>query len=88
MTLGQFLKRLKEVSGTKGKMLAKEIDVNLRNAIAHGLFWMDGVDTVYYEDVTLKSQKRIRLDNLWNTRKQSIITQCLINFVADWYAGT
>jgi len=64
MTLGQFLQRLKEVSGTKGKMVAKEIDVNLRNALSHGLFWTDGVDIVYCEDVTLKRQKRIRLDNL------------------------
>ena len=89
MTLGQFLKRLKEVSGTKGKIFAKEIDVNLRNALSHGLFCTDGVDVVYCEDVTLKSQKRIRLDNLWNkARKQSIITQCLISFIADWYVGT
>ena len=89
MTLGQFLKRLIDATGTKGQRLAQEIDVDLRNALAHGLFWMNRVELVYCEDVALKKQKRIRLDNLWmKTRKQSIVTQCLIKLIADWYSGT
>lgn len=89
MTLGQFLQRLVDVTGTKGKAIAEEIDVDLRNGLAHGLFWMDGVELIFCADVTLKKQERIRLDALWiKTRKQSIVSQCLIKLVADWFEGT
>lgn len=89
MTLGQFLRRLREVCGKKGRKMDEEIDVNLRNALSHGLFWTEDADIVYCDDVTLTRQTRIRLDNLWNkAKKQSIVTQCLISFVADWYVGT
>lgn len=89
MTLGPFLEKLINVTGTNGQRIAQEIDVKLRNALAHGLFWMNGVELVYCEDVALKKQKRISLDKLWmKTRDQSIVSQCLIKFIADWFAGT
>lgn len=89
MTLGQFLCKLVDVTGTKGEAIAREIDVNLRNGLTHGLFWMDRVELVYYEDITLKKQSRIGLDNLWmKARNQSLVTQCLIKSIVDWFAGT
>lgn len=89
MTLGQLLQKLVEVTGTKGEAIAEKIDVDLGNGLAHGSFWVDKTELIYCEDITLKEQKRIRLDKLWiNTRRQSITTQCLIRLIVDWYSGT
>ena len=89
MTLGKFLCKLVDVTGTKGEAIAGEIDWNLRNCLTHGLFWMDRVELVYCEDITLKKQSRIGLDKLWmKTRNQSLVTQCLIKLIVDWFTGT
>ena len=88
MTLGQFLRKLVDVAGTKGQRITQEIDVDLRNALAHGLFWMNRTELVYFKDVSLKKEKRIGLDELWmKTRDQSIVTQCFIKLIADWYVS-
>jgi len=40
VTLGEFIKALKTKCPKFGPELAAEVDVPLRNAIAHGLYWM------------------------------------------------
>jgi len=88
MTLGQLLSQLEKVA-PKSKVITKKIDVNLRNALAHGLFWLEGVVLNYYEDIKLEKERSIRIDHLWNkVHEHSKITQCLINFIADWYTST
>ena len=88
MTLGQLLRELENVS-PRSKVIAKKIDVDLRNALAHGMFWMEGIVLNYYEDIKLKKEKSIGIDHLWGkVREHSKITQCLIHFIADWYTGT
>ena len=73
----------------RARAIAEEIDVDLRNGLAHGLFWMDAFEIVYCEDIIIKNNKSIRLDELWvKTRNQSIVTQCLIKSIIDWYSGT
>ncbi len=88
MTLGQLIRELENVA-PRSKAIAKKIDVDLRNALAHGMFWMEGIVLNYYEDIKMKKEKSIRIDHLWGkVREHSKITQCLIHFIADWYAGT
>jgi len=88
MTLGQLLRKLEEVS-PKSKAITKRIDVKLRNALAHGLFWLEGTVLNYYEDIKFERERSISIAHLWNKiHEHSKITQCLINFIADWYTGT
>jgi len=89
MTLGTFLRKLVALTGTKGKAIADEVDVDLRNSLAHGLFWMEQLEVVYCKDITLRDRERIGLEELWmKARKQSILSQCLIKLIVDWFAGT
>jgi hypothetical protein len=89
MTLGQLLIQLDKITEGKSYNITEKLDVELRNALAHGLFWMDGSVLVYCKDVTLKNPKKIIVSELWiKTAEQSKIAQCLITFVADWYYGT
>ena len=89
MTLGSLLKQLDKVTQKKSRSLTEKIDIQLRNALTHGLFWLEGSVLVYCSDITLRRQKEIIVPELWiKTREQSKIVQCLINFIADWYYGT
>lgn len=88
MTLGDLLSQLDKVTERKSRYLTEKIDVQLRNALAHGLFWMEGSVLVYCRDITLGKPKDIIVSKLWiKAREQSKIAQCLITFVADWYYG-
>ncbi len=44
LTLGQLMGALIKASPTFGKKLADEVDVDLRNAVAHTLYWMSKKD--------------------------------------------
>jgi hypothetical protein len=89
MTLGALIKQLDKATSGKSASLTVNLDVNLRNALAHCLFWLEGSVLVYYEDVTLQERKEIMISELWaRGRKHSLIAQCLINLIADWYVGT
>jgi hypothetical protein len=87
MGIGQLLNELVCVCGEKGEKIQKKINVNLRNGLAHGLFWTEGWDIVYSKDITFDPKKlgRIGLDKLWIIAfKQSVITQCLIETIPEW----
>jgi len=89
MTLGELLTQLDKVTQKKSCSLTQKIDVQLRNALTHGLFWMEGSVLVYCHDITLRNPNEIIVSDLWtNAREQSKIVQCLINFIADGYYGT
>lgn len=88
MGLGQLFKQLIKVA-LRSKAISKKMDVDLRNALAHGMFWMEGIMLNYYEDIRMKKKRSIRMDHLWGkVREHSRFTQCLIRFIADWYTGT
>jgi hypothetical protein len=88
-TLGTLFRKLEKITKNKSDYFAKEFDVDLRNALAHGLFWMQDGILVYCEDITLRKPKEIPLSELWiKAKDQSITLQCLINFVGDYYVGT
>jgi len=89
MTLGQLLEQLDKVTEKKSRYLSEKIDIQLRNALTHGLFWIKGSVLVYCKDITLRKPEEIIVPELWiKTREQSKIAQCLITFIADWYYGT
>lgn len=88
MGIGQLLNALVHVCGGKGEKIKKKINCNLRNGLTHGLFWIDKLEVIYSTDITLSPAKRrqVKLDKLWmEAFKQSVITQCLIETIADWY---
>jgi hypothetical protein len=89
MTLGQLIGQLNEVTDGKARLLTVDIDTELRNALTHCLFWLEGSILVYYEDATLRKRKEVIVSELWiKGRKCSLIAQCLINLIGDWYFGT
>jgi hypothetical protein len=88
MTLGRLLDQLESVCESKGKKVRDMIDVNLRNALTHGLVWLEGCHLHYSKDITFSKEARdkIRLDRLWEKASyQDKVTQCLIQTIADWY---
>jgi hypothetical protein len=88
MGIGQLLNALVHTCGKKGEAIKKKIRVDLRNGLAHGLFWNEDWDIVYSKDTTFNPEKigRIRLDKFWETAfKHSLITQCLIETIPEWY---
>lgn len=88
MGIGQLLNGLVQVCGKNGKKIQRKTKVGLRNGLTHGLFWIEKMDIVYSKDITLakKKRRRINLLNLWKeARKQSMITQCLIEMIPEWY---
>lgn len=88
MGIGQLLNELVHVCGEKGTKIKKNIPVSLRNGLAHGLFWTEDWDIVYSKDITFDSKKltRKKLDKFWIIAfKQSVITQCLIETIPEWY---
>jgi len=89
MTLGDFLRQLDKITQNRSRYLTEKIDVQLRNALAHGLFWLEGSVLVYCSDITLREKEEIIVSELWiKAREQSKIVQCLITFIADWYHST
>jgi hypothetical protein len=88
MTLGELSRSLEKVTEGKSCCLMEKIDLKLRNALTHGLFWLEGSILVYCEDITLKEQKEISVSELWiKGRAQSLTLQCLLAFIADYYYG-
>ena len=90
MTLGQLVKKLYEFTDGQSDVVAKEIDVGLRNSLAHGLFWKDEKAVVhYFKDITMQEKKSISLPELFlEGKRHNIVCQSLIRLVPDWFIGT
>lgn len=89
MGVGQLVNCLEKTCGKKGTKIKSKIDYELRNGLAHGMFWLEGSKIFYPKDITFNTIEEIRLDKLWaKARNQSIITQCLIAVIPAWYSGT
>lgn len=82
MGLGTLLHRLEEVSPIYGKQLNDEIDSNLRNALVHGTFWVNGNHVYYCKDMKLINPKMIPLHKLMIEMKNAnILNVCLFNLM-------
>lgn len=89
MTLGQLSESLNLSTNGLSMFLTDKMNVKLRNALAHGLFWLEGSMLVYCDDITLQKQSEIAVSELWiKTRQQSLILQCLLTFIGDYFQGT
>jgi hypothetical protein len=89
MTLGQLSKSLDLSTNGLSLFLTDKMNIELRNALAHGLFWLEGSILIYCDDITLQKQSEIAVSELWiKTRQQSLILQCLLTFIGDYYRGT
>lgn len=88
MAVGQLLRLLEKICGEKGKKVKEKIDYELRNYLAHGLFWLDGLMIRYATDISFSTIDAIPLGDLWNrAKKQNMITQALIEVIPAWYSG-
>lgn len=86
MGVGELLNQLVSICGSKGRKIKDKVDVDLRNGLTHGLFWMKGLMLHYSEDITFVKTRKIKLDDLWKkARDQSKVTQCLMKLVPAWY---
>lgn len=84
MTLGQLLHALSDLT-KDGKSLSAEIDLELRNALTHGLFWFEaGGMLTYATDISFATIKQISFkDFILAAKKHNIIFQCFLRFIAD-----
>jgi hypothetical protein len=96
-TLNQLLKRLSKLGIKNAPELSKVIEADLRNGLSHGLFWFEKKDKdcsethLYYSKDTQFGEVSgpIGISELFlKTRAQSLITNCLLNIIADWFEGT
>ena len=89
MTLGDLITQLERVSEGKIEPLTEDIDRDLRNSLAHGLFRLKGIFLICYRDLTLNERREIIVRDLWiKARTHSLIAQCLIRLIAEWYITT
>jgi hypothetical protein len=79
MTLGQLIRRLKEISPSFGEALVKLIDLDLRNSLAHGTFWFDRGKVFLAQNSYLDEIQAIPLVEFWKkTRRINIISHAFI----------
>lgn len=84
MGLGALLRELEELSPNFGGKVREEVDTDIRNALAHRTYWVDGRDVIYCTDMSLENEKRIDLVGLWMEGKNlNILYQNLIKLIAD-----
>jgi len=85
-TLGTLFWKFKNFSIDKLDLIQSEIDIELRNSLSHGLYWIEkNADIHYYTDITFQ-EKLLRGSDLYSKmRKQSIITQLLLRIIGDWF---
>ena len=85
MGLGTLLRELIKVSPKHGTDIKNEIDTDLRNAMVHGTFWVDGLNIHYCTDMTLTNPKIIRLDKLIfeEVKCFNIIARCFIWLIGE-----
>lgn len=91
--LGRLLRRLRKLGIDKSDTLI-DVDYELRNALSHGLFWLDAKKDSndhkpclkYATDLSFKQINKITIADLHSKmRKQAIYTVCLIYVIGDWF---
>jgi len=94
MTLGQLIQAIRENCPKHGAAFADSIDVPLRNAIAHGLYWFSQYFSRYYIEYCKELGATPRpegfYDLLIRMRKYNILNACLNatlleKFKAGWF---
>jgi hypothetical protein len=85
MTLNPFLTRLKKVSPRYAKLIEEELDVRLRNSLAHGIYRIEGATFFFYEHIgKLNNPTPLALDVLLTKwKKQHLMYHCLLQVIAE-----
>jgi hypothetical protein len=79
MTLGQLVYNLKLLFPIEGEKLDVLLDINLRNAIAHGAFWFDNGKVFLAQNSHLDEVEELSLKEFWlRLRRINIISHTFI----------
>jgi len=79
-----LISKLSKISPEYGKKLEDEIDINLRNAVAHGTFWIDSRNLYYCDNMRLEKPISIELSKLLiEVKRHNIIAQCFLCLVTE-----
>jgi len=93
-TLNQLFRGLKKLGIKNADTLASLIECDLRNGLSHSLFWFEINDSDcselhlhYSEDIEFNTiSPPIKSSDFYlKTREQTLITNCLLNVIADWF---
>ncbi|MGA3297098.1 MAG: hypothetical protein ABSD41_06565, partial [Candidatus Bathyarchaeia archaeon] len=89
MTLGQLFKAIEEVCPKHGAAFTNEVNVELRNAFSHGLYWMkretDQSITFFRVDELGGKEISTPLSNVVTTiSKQLMLTYCVEEVLGNW----
>jgi len=93
-TLNPLFSGLKNLGIINAEAVAGVLEGDLRNGLSHSLFWFEMKDNDcselhlhYSKDVAFnKISSPIKITDLYlKTRKQALITNCLLNVIADWF---
>jgi hypothetical protein len=84
MTLGQLLIELKKISPLFVAQLSPMINRELRNALAHGFFWLESDGLHFAKNSYLEGEKTISFNELGNEmRKTSIIGRAFVHVMRE-----
>ncbi|MGA2310553.1 MAG: hypothetical protein ABSG57_13545 [Candidatus Bathyarchaeia archaeon] len=85
-TIGELLRELQNDDGAP-KAVAKlrpYLDLNFRNAVAHGMFGLQGDKIVLYKNAKFEILEKLTFaDFMIRSKKQSVLTHCLINVIVE-----
>jgi len=85
-TIGKLLRELQNDDGAPKAVarLKPYLDLNFRNAVAHGMFGLQGDKIVLYKNAKFEILEKLTLaDFMIRSKKQSVLTHCLINVIVE-----
>lgn len=90
MTLNPFMRGIKRYSPRNGRLIENELDIDLRNSFAHGLFRIEIRDRteprlLYYKSLAeLENPAQIPLSKLMiKMKNHNLIYHCLVHLVSE-----
>lgn len=85
LTLWRLLKRLncKDAAPSSTPRLIPFMDIEFRNALAHGLFGDLNQQVILYKNAKFDILDKMNLEDFMvRSKKQNLVTQCLVNVIA------
>ena len=86
LPLGPMLRRLEDSDAAPYAVakLRPFMDIEFRNALAHGLFGTEAKKIVLYKNAKFEVLDRLELaDFMMRTKEQNVLTQCFINVITE-----
>ncbi len=80
-TLTELLTKLRRITPKYVDRLECNINKELRNALVHGNYWLEGDNIHYAKDSTLKNPKTVSLPEFWiEVRRHNILCQTFLHY--------